>query len=299
MDGFLNILKPPGMSSGDVVNYLKKRIPRGIRIGHGGTLDPDACGVLPVCLGNAVRLFDYIIDKEKTYLAEMTLGKTTDTQDASGQVLSESDASALPADAIREVLPEFTGEILQTPPSYSAVKVQGRRLYALARAGQEVAVESRPAQVHALSYVASTGPQSHLMRIRCGKGVYIRTLLHDIGARLGCGAYMSMLVREQAGVFSIQSARTLSSITPENIAALLDPMDLPLGQYPRVSVSRAHTHYIRNGNVLTKEKLSSETSLQPGMIVRMYLEDEFAGMCVINSDGSARFKAMLWKEQQP
>jgi len=214
MDGFLNILKPPGMSSGDVVMYIKKRLPRGVRVGHGGTLDPDACGVLPVCVGNAVRLFDYIVDKEKTYLGEICLGKTTDTQDSSGKTLEERSWQGVGRAQIEAVLPEFTGTILQTPPMFSAVKKNGKRLYKMAREGQQIDVESREAKIHGLEYVSQTGENTHLLRIQCGKGVYIRTLLHDIGRKLGCGAHMSMLIREKAGAFDIGSARLISEISP-------------------------------------------------------------------------------------
>lgn len=298
MDGFLNILKPPGMSSGDVVNYIKRRIPRGVRIGHGGTLDPDACGVLPVCIGNAVRLFDYIVDKEKTYLAEMTLGAQTDTQDASGRVIARADASGIRRCHIEEALVHFTGDIMQTPPMFSAVKKNGQRLYKMARAGAEIEIESRPAKIHSLQYTGQTGEQSHLLRICCGKGVYIRTLLHDIGLELGCGAHMSMLVREQAGAFAIGKAHLLDEICEESVPALLEPMDLPLGKYTKAIVGREHVHFVKNGNQLKKAWLSADEELQPGDIVRLYMDEIFVGMGEIQPDGAARFKAMLWNREE-
>lgn len=294
MDGFLNILKPPGMSSGDVVMYIKKRLPRGVRVGHGGTLDPDACGVLPVCVGNAVRLFDYIIDKEKTYLGEISLGSITDTQDSSGKTIETRDWSGIVREQIESVLPEFTGTIMQTPPNYSAVKKNGKRLYKMARAGQEIEIESREAKIHALEYVTQTGENTHLLRITCGKGVYIRTLLHDIGLRLGCGAHMSMLIRQSAGAFSINDAKLLSEIDPDTIPGLLEKMDLPLGKYTAADVSREHVHFVKNGNPLKKAWLRLERDVEPGEIVRLYMDGEFVGMGEIQPDGSAKFKAMLW-----
>lgn len=296
MDGFLNILKPPGMSSGDVVLYVRKRLPRGVRVGHGGTLDPDACGVLPICVGNAVRLFDYIIDKEKTYLAEICLGVQTDTQDAGGKVTQTGDWHGIGQGEIEAVLPAFTGKIVQTPPSYSAIKRNGERLYKLARAGQEVQAESREALVYALSYVRRTGDNTHLLRITCGKGVYIRTLLHDIGLRLGCGAHMSMLVRERAGAFDIQNANLLSQIEPENISQLLQPMDLPLDRYPKAEVGCEHTRFVKNGNVLRSTWLAIDRQTDTGDIVRLYMGGRFIGMGEMQQDGSMRFKAMLWTD---
>ncbi len=294
MDGFLNILKPPGMSSGDVVNYVKRRIPRGTRVGHGGTLDPDACGVLPVCVGNAVRLFDYIIDKEKVYLGEMTLGISTDTQDSSGKIVAERSAVGISRAQIEAVLPQFTGTILQTPPDYSAIKVNGRRLYKMARAGEEITVESREAKIHSLEYVSATGEHSHLLRIGCGKGVYIRTLLNDIGEKLGCGAHMSMLIREQAGAFDISRAHLLSEIDEESIPAFLEPMDLPLGKYSKAVVGGEHVHFVKNGNPLKANWLDIDAPVQAGDIVRIYMDELFVGMGEMQDDGSAKFKAMLW-----
>lgn len=298
MDGFLNILKPPGMTSGDVVMYIKKRLPRGTRVGHGGTLDPDACGVLPVCVGSAVRLFDYIVDKEKTYLGEITLGAITETQDSSGKTIETREWRGIGREQIEEVLPEFTGTILQTPPMYSAVKKNGKRLYKMARAGQEIEVESREAKIYALEYVAKTGENTHLLRIKCGKGVYIRTLLNDIGLRLGCGAHMSMLIREQAGAFAIGKARLLSEIEPEAIEGLLEPMDLPLEKYTKATVGGEHVHFVKNGNPLKPGWMQYEGESGAGSIVRVYMDDVFVGMGEVQADGSVKFRAMLWTGAQ-
>lgn len=294
MDGFLNILKPPGMSSGDVVMYIKKRLPRGTRIGHGGTLDPDACGVLPVCVGNAVRLFDYIVDKEKTYLGEICLGSVTDTQDSSGKTVETRDWTGIGRAQIEAILPEFTGTILQTPPMYSAVKKNGKRLYKMARAGQEIEIESREAKIHVLEYVSQTGENTHLLRIKCGKGVYIRTLLHDIGQKLGCGAHMSMLIREKAGAFSIENARLLSEIDPDSIPGFLEEMDLPLEKYTKATVGGEHVHFVKNGNPLKPGWLRYDRETAQGDIVRVYMDDEFVGMGEITEGGFVKFRAMLW-----
>ncbi len=174
MDGFLVLDKPPERTSSDCVVFVRKRLPRGTAIGHGGTLDPMATGVLPICVGAATRLFDYIIDKQKTYVAELKLGVVTDTQDATGQVLSTSDARVTEQD-VRAVLARFTGDILQTPPMYSAVKRGGRRLYELARRGQSVEVAPRACRVDGLRLTGALGDNRFRLEVDCGRGVYIRS----------------------------------------------------------------------------------------------------------------------------
>ena len=201
LDGFLNVYKPLGISSAGVVGRVKRMLPRGTAIGHGGTLDPEAEGVLPLCVGKATRLFDYIVDKQKRYIAEVTLGKVTDTQDAAGTVLEERPVRVGEAE-IRAALPQLTGDILQRPPLYSALKRDGKPLYAYARKGQEIAVAPRPVRVDALELLGCTGENRYEIRVDCGKGVYVRTLMHDLGALLGCGGYMSRLARVRAVRFA-------------------------------------------------------------------------------------------------
>ena len=180
MNGFLNVNKPTGCTSSDLVVFVRKRLPRGTAVGHGGTLDPEASGVLPVCVGSATRLFDYIIDKQKTYVARIRLGVETDTQDATGRVVAERPVRVGEAE-LRAALPAFTGEIEQVPPMYSAIKRDGRRLYQLARKGQTVEVQPRKCRVDRIDFLGSEGEDTFLLEITCGKGVYIRTLCHDIG----------------------------------------------------------------------------------------------------------------------
>lgn len=293
MDGFLNINKPLGMTSSDVVVYVRKRLPRGVRVGHGGTLDPDASGVLPVCVGRAARLFDYIIDKEKTYVAVLKLGVSTDTQDASGQIVDEKPV-AVGAAEIRAVLPAFVGEIEQIPPMYSALKKDGKRLYQLARKGETVALDPRACRVHAIELMEEMGEDRYLLRIKCGKGVYIRTLCHDIGARLGCGGHMAELSRTAAGAFRLEDALTLMRVDElfraDALSSALLPMDYPLSHIPAVRAGEAAAHAVKNGNPLKPEWLDRPA---PEGVVRVYLTGEFCGMGVSEPDGSIRFKAML------
>ena len=293
MDGFLNILKPPGMSSGDVVFQVRRLLPRGTRVGHGGTLDPDAAGVLPVCVGRAARLFDYIIDKQKTYIAELRLGIVTDTQDASGEVLERHDASAVTEDDVRAVLPHFIGTILQTTPMYSALKRGGQKLCDLARKGESLELEPRPVTIHAIEYIGRRDETAHLLRVTCGKGTYIRTLCHDIGAALGTGGHMAFLLRSAAGCFDVQSATTIEELkaaAEENrLESLLYPLDAPL----------EHIRAVRLGNQFAKSVVNGVPVSVPGEhfemdeIVRVYLNDTFAGMGQADAGGTIRFKAML------
>ena len=205
MNGFLIANKPTGITSSNLVVFVRKRLPRGTAIGHGGTLDPEASGVLPLCIGSATRLFDYIIDKKKTYVAEVQLGAITDTQDATGSVIETRAVEATEND-LRAVLAEFVGEIEQIPPMYSAIKRGGQRLYQLARRGETIEVEPRKCRVEGVELMGQTGENRYRIRVDCGKGVYIRTLCHDIGLRLGCGAHMASLQRTAAGVFTLENA---------------------------------------------------------------------------------------------
>ena len=299
MNGFLNLNKPTGRTSSDVVVFVRKRLPRGTAVGHGGTLDPEASGVLPVCVGSATRLFDYIIDKQKTYVARLRLGVETDTQDATGQIVAERPVSAGEAE-IRAVLPGFTGDILQIPPMYSALKRDGRRLYQLARKGESVALEPRACRVDAIEYLGDESDDVHILRVRCGKGVYIRTLCHDIGRTLGCGGHMLSLQRVSAGIFDIENA-----LTPAQIDALaaegrleeaLIPLDAPLQHLPAVRVGERCRHAVLNGNPLRAAWLDAPAPRAEA--VRVYLNDAFVGIGAPQPNGDVRFRAMLYRPEE-
>ena len=296
MNGFLNINKPTGRTSSDVVVFVRKRLPKGTAVGHGGTLDPEASGVLPVCVGSATRLFDYIIDKQKTYVARLRLGVETDTQDATGQIVSEAPVNAGEAE-VRALLPRFTGEIEQVPPMYSAIKKDGKRLYKLARRGETVEIAPRRCRVDAIEYLGSEGEHTHLLRIACGKGVYIRTLCHDIGKALGCGAHMLTLERTAAGIFKIEDALTPSQVDALAAEGALEealiPLDAPLGHLPAVRTGERSRHAVLNGNPLRPQWLDRPAPQVEA--VRVYLNDEFAGIGQPQLDGGIKFRAMLYQ----
>ena len=294
MNGFLIANKPTGITSSNLVIFVRKRLPRGTAVGHGGTLDPEASGVLPICVGSATRLFDYIIDKTKTYVAVLQLGVETDTQDATGAVVRELPVTAGEAE-LTEVLREFTGEIEQIPPMYSAIKRGGRRLYQLARKGETVEVEPRRCRVDGISLIESCGEHRYRIRVDCGKGVYIRTLCHDIGQRLGCGGHMASLERVQAGVFKLEDALTREQIdalaSEGKLADALLPLDAPLHHLPAVRVGENARHAVINGNPLKPRWLDAPAP--DCEAVRIYLNDTFAGIGQPQPDGSVKFKAML------
>ncbi len=209
INGIINIYKEAGFTSHDVVAKLRG-IVKQKKIGHTGTLDPDAVGVLPVCFGNATKLCDMLTDKTKEYRARMLLGKTSDTQDASGTILTEKEVTAS-EEEVREAVMSFVGTYDQIPPMYSALKVNGKKLYELARQGVEIERKPRIVEIHhirieeiALPYVTFT--------VGCSKGTYIRTLCADIGDKLGCGALMESLVRTRVGTFPIEEALKLSQV---------------------------------------------------------------------------------------
>ena len=246
MNGIVIVDKPQGWTSQDVTARLR-RVYATRRIGHGGTLDPMATGVLPVFVGRATRGVEFFEHAEKTYETVLLLGRTTDTQDVTGTVLAEKTVRLSPAD-IENVLPRFRGDILQVPPMYSALKVNGRKLYELARKGQEVERQPRPITVFELTNLGFDGTRLSL-RVKCSKGTYIRTLCQDIGEALGCGGCMEALRRVRAGEYGIEDAvpleKLLESETPEQYLRSLDTM---FAHCPAVTLTANQEKRCRNGN---------------------------------------------------
>lgn len=246
MNGIVIVDKPQGWTSQDVTARLR-RVYATRRIGHGGTLDPMATGVLPVFVGRATRGVEFFEHAEKTYETLLLLGRTTDTQDVTGTVLAEKTVRLSPAD-IENVLPRFRGNILQVPPMYSALKVNGKKLYELARKGQEVERQPRPITVFELTNLGFDGTRLRL-RVKCSKGTYIRTLCQDIGEALGCGGCMEALRRVRAGEYGIEDAvpleQLLESETPEQYLRSLDTM---FAHCPAVTLTANQEKRCRNGN---------------------------------------------------
>lgn len=277
MDGIINIYKEAGYTSHDVVAKLRG-ILRERKIGHTGTLDPQATGVLPVCIGKATKLCELLLDKEKAYEAVMLLGVTTDTEDMTGTILTQTKAQITEAQ-VRVAAEKFTGAYGQIPPMYSALKVDGKRLYELARDGKEVERKPREVEIFENEPVSFTFDENGFVtmatiRIRCSKGTYIRSLLRDMGEFLGCGACMQSLVRTQAGQFCIGEAVTLSEVElardEGRLAELIRPIDAMLAKYPETTVKEEFERYLYNGNQLEWRMLETTLSLKNGDGVRVY-----------------------------
>lgn len=277
MDGFINLLKPPGMSSGAAVARLK-RLAMGARIGHAGTLDPEASGVLPVMLGRATRLLDYFSDKSKSYVAEIAFSGATDTQDAQGTII-EVGRGVPTREEIMAILPCITGNILQRPPAYSAVKRDGKRLYALARQGEMVIADARATVVSSLVLGEKVSEDGYLLSLECGGGTYVRTLCHDLGQALGCPAHMRFLLRTRAGAFDIVSAVTFEDIEKAGaLTPFLLPLDTPLGGLKRLDVPENLWKPVRNGVRLPCAAFGAAHDA-----ARLYIEDELAA--IVRRDG--------------
>lgn len=256
-NGVIIVNKEKGFTSHDVVAKLRG-ILKQKKIGHTGTLDPDATGVLPVCLGHATKLCDMLTDKDKTYETVMLLGKVTDTQDISGQVIEEYDidsmkeAGNLDDSKIMEVINSFVGDYNQIPPMYSALKVNGKKLYELAREGIEIERKPRPVRIIAIENVRIEYPRVY-MTVSCSKGTYIRTLCHDIGQKLLCGACMEELKRTKVSNFCIQESLTLSEISSlvdseEGICSKLISVEKIFEMYPKIKTSIKYDKMLYNGN---------------------------------------------------
>lgn len=274
INGIINIYKEKGFTSHDVVAKL-----RGIlgqkKIGHTGTLDPDAEGVLPVCLGRATKLCDMLTEKDKTYEAVLLLGKSTDTQDVTGAVLEEKDTSALTEEKVRECIIGYIGEYGQLPPMYSALKVNGRKLYELAREGKEVERKKRNVRIYDIQIQNIELPRVK-MEVKCSKGTYIRTLCHDIGQTLKTGACMEALERTQAGRFQKDGSLKLSQVEAYKKEGILHDYILPIDamflEFPSAVVMRQAQALAYNGNSLHQEQVISEQEPFDGDKIRMYDE---------------------------
>lgn len=280
MNGIVIVHKEAGFTSHDVVAKM-----RGIcgqrKIGHTGTLDPEATGVLPVCLGSATKVCDMLADRDKEYIAELLLGVETDTQDTTGQVLARHCVETDEAE-VRGAAREFTGDYMQVPPMYSALKVDGKKLYELARAGKEVERKARPVKIYELEILDCRLPVV-TFRVVCSKGTYVRTLCSDIGEKLGCGGAMQSLVRTRAGGFCLEKAYTLGQLQQLKDTGRLEeailPVDSVFMECPALHIQEEFCRLIDNGNAFLPEQTREKELYAPGKWVRVYRTDEsFAGI---------------------
>lgn len=242
--GLINILKPPGMTSHDIVSFIRRTYHLK-RVGHAGTLDPAAAGVLPVALGTATRLLEYMTDCDKSYRVELTIGYETDTGDDTGIITHQADCIMPTEDKITEVLSSFLGTIEQVPPMYSAIKIEGKKLYELARAGITVERKSRTVTIHDITLL-QVNTKTILFDVTCSKGTYIRSLCTDIGEKINCPVVMSFLVRTRVGSFSVAQAFTLEEIETNPTIALL-PVDTALTDMPKIVVTQEIAKAFKHG----------------------------------------------------
>ncbi len=293
IDGILNIDKPYGMTSMDVVRRIKRASGQR-RVGHGGTLDPIATGVIPVCLGVATRLMEDVVGGSKSYLASIELGVSTDTYDALGEVTERGDASRVSLADIERALAPFAGDILQVPPMYSALKRDGKRLYDLARAGVEVEREARPVSVQAITLI-DWKPPVLTVQIDCGKGFYVRSLAHDVGEALGCGGHLKALSRLRSGAFTIEDALSLDE-AEERFAdgawqESVNSPDVALDDLRAVIVGKRTEEMLRNGRSF--DNGVSSQAPKPGERCRAYSTDG-RFLATVTYDGELR----QWKPEK-
>lgn len=278
MNGILNVLKPTEMTSHDVVSILR-RLLNTKKIGHTGTLDPMAVGVLPICIGRATKVVEHLTEDQKTYRCGLKFGSSTDTQDRWGQVLETADF--LPDEnAVIEALEQFVGEIDQIPPMFSALKIDGQKLVDLARQGKVIERKARKQTIHKLNVIRFTD-DGLWMDITCSKGTYIRTICHDLGEKLGCHAHMTHLIRMESGVFNIEHALTL-----EEIAMLVDKgtiferlhgLDAPFQNYASCDISKFALAKILNGIKIDLSGFMKHKS-ETDCLYRLYCENDFIGI---------------------
>lgn len=272
INGILNIYKERGYTSHDVVARLRKIVGQK-KIGHTGTLDPDAEGVLPVCLGRATKVCDLLTDRDKTYEAVLLLGRITDTQDISGNVLEERNTGGVSEEQVRECILGFEGEYDQIPPMYSALKVNGKKLYELAREGKIVERKSRRVMIHGIRILEIRLPRVR-MEVSCSKGTYIRTLCQDIGEKLSTGGCMESLVRTRSGRFGMKESHRLDEVeeyvSGDRLSEILIPLDTVFEDAQKASVSEECVRKAFNGNPIPAGGVVCENTPEQGRKYRIY-----------------------------
>lgn len=282
LNGILNILKPPGMTSHDVVSVIRKQL-NVKKVGHTGTLDPNAAGVLPVCVGQATKISQYLLDSTKKYRAELTLGIETDTDDIYGTVKNRSSIIPTRVEIEKTVL-GFIGTYNQVPPMYSAIKIRGKKLYELARRGIEIERDSRTVTIYGIDIIEIKGNKV-MFDVLCSKGTYIRALCRDIGNTLGCGGTMSFLIRTKSGGLGLETAITMEELSEtKEVKRLLLPPDSPLKHMPKIIVKPASIKQALNGNDIYSYCSVNDEKIPLGTKVRIYIKKQFIGFGIVKCD---------------
>lgn len=276
MNGIININKPPFMTSNGVTVYLRKLLNEK-KVGHAGTLDPGAGGVLVTLFGRSTRILDLVQSETKEYIAELTFGLTTDTLDSYGEIIERKEPSAISEQRLIEAISQFVGEIEQIPPIYSAIKINGRKAYEYARQGIDIELKKRRIQIYDISIIERTGKNSFLLKVSCSKGTYIRTLLSDIALSMGEVGYTSLLLRSKSGLFDINDGYTPDEIkqmvADNDYSFLMTPEQVLERMMPKIYLPAKQEFGIRNG-----QKLYSDRAIENGSSVMLYCNNRFYGV---------------------
>ncbi len=282
MNKIVNIIKPTGMTSHDVVSAVRK-ILNTKKVGHTGTLDPDASGVLPICIGKATKVSELILNKDKSYICELTLGMNTDTYDSSGEILERFENFSFTKEEIEKAFDTQRGEIEQIPPIYSALKVNGKRMCDLVRSGRadEINLKSRPVNIKELK-VLSINENKIMFYVKCTKGTYVRSICYDIGKELGCGGHMSFLLRTSSGRFNLENGITLEELKEFNDNNTLDKhlydIDYVLNNFNSLVLHDNALKYYINGGIIDERRFIEKNFNKEDEFVRVYSKDEFLGI---------------------
>ena len=297
MDKIISILKPTGMTSNDVVGKARK-ILKIKKIGHTGTLDPDAAGVLPICIGRATKVSELILNKEKSYLCELTLGASTDTYDSSGEILFKApDDFEYTEDAIRKAFKSQMGDIEQYPPKYSALKVNGKRMCDLVRSGREDEIVLKPRKVTIKKLeILSIDNNKVRFYVECSKGTYIRSICYDIGEILGCGGHMSFLLRTSSGKFNLENSITLDElekfVEEGTVEEHAFDIDYTLDSYPKIVLRDNAVKYYSNGGIIESYRFNEKNYTDKDEYVRVYSHERFIGVGrLIRENGKVSVKS--------
>ena len=291
MNGVLNIFKNKGMTSFDVVSRVRK-IAKEKKVGHTGTLDPEAEGVLPVCIGKGTKIIDFIMDSEKGYSVKFKLGIKTTTYDLEGEIIEEKDTSFLKEEEVKKAINSFKGEYLQVPPMFSALKKNGVRLYELARKGIEVEREGRNITIYNIENIKIELPYVS-MDVTCSKGTYIRSLCYDIGEKLNVGATMTDLKRFKTSFFCEEDSININDLNEENIKENLISIEDALKNYPKIYITKGYTKLIVNG-VRVGDKRFTKDFVENNVLYRVYDENkEFLGLGKKNEEGFKMEKLLI------
>lgn len=294
ISGVVNVLKPPGMSSHNVVSALRKLFDQK-KVGHTGTLDPGAAGVLPICIGKATRLSEYLIEKEKTYYAHIIFGRSTDTYDSFGETTDSSD-KIVNIEYLKKVILDFSGDIEQAVPAYSAKKVEGQKLYDLARKGNAINNITKNVTVYSLDILDELKPNAFLLKISCSKGTYIRSICHEIGLNLRVPSHMGVLIRTKSGNFKIENAVTIDELKKMKekgtLTTAVTSMEDVLYDYPSIHVNDIYKSYVVNGRKISIENAKIDEDYLGKNVYRCFCENRFYGIASIN-DGFIKLVKLL------